>query len=410
MRKINYVLLFVVYNFYSQNYNSSTPVHYPMSSTVWEFAKYGNVPVDEYRGLANINVPLYNIKVDNVEIPLNLNYYSGGIKVSEEASIVGLGWNFNLPTIIQEVKDKVDFDRSTKHQKLPPFQGNPALPDPGYSLVPCSDATYNNPLNQFHTLPEIGDMPFLTNVVNNKIIQYNGYYNVNLPEEGKYKYMFEDRSIDTEPDIFDVTINGIDIKFCRTQSLHEEYNPLAPFEILPVKIINGRTEYQVEPIIFDVQVGTYEILAVGGFKIIDPSKNHYYFEKIEKINCVGCSSYPINFMYKLTKIVTNLNKEIIFSYLPVEYVSETSPIKSKYARFSDSHSSEEHSICGAFYTSTVGNQITCGGSPNSNEAYCLEPSSYLSQNLYYLNAISTPNETINLSYENRIDNSTKKNL
>ena len=59
----------------SQSYNSTPQVQYPMPSSVWDFVKYSTVPVNEYRGLVNLSIPMYNLEVDNVksEIITTLN-------------------------------------------------------------------------------------------------------------------------------------------------------------------------------------------------------------------------------------------------------------------------------------------------------------------------------------------------
>ncbi|MCP4458560.1 MAG: PKD domain-containing protein [Cytophagales bacterium] len=55
--------------------------------------KMQNVPVNLYNGIASVSVPLYTIQTGGGQIPIGLQYNTGGIKVAEEASSVGLGWN-----------------------------------------------------------------------------------------------------------------------------------------------------------------------------------------------------------------------------------------------------------------------------------------------------------------------------
>ena len=57
------------------------------------FKKYGEESVNEYIGTTDISVPLYTIKCKDIDIPLVLRYDASGIKVEQEASWVGLGWN-----------------------------------------------------------------------------------------------------------------------------------------------------------------------------------------------------------------------------------------------------------------------------------------------------------------------------
>lgn len=67
------------------------------------FKKYGEESVNEYTGTADISVPLYTVKCKDIEIPLTLRYDASGIKVEQEASWVGLGWNLMVGGCINYV-------------------------------------------------------------------------------------------------------------------------------------------------------------------------------------------------------------------------------------------------------------------------------------------------------------------
>ena len=67
------------------------------------FKKYGEESVNEYTGTADISVPLYTIKCKDVEIPIVIRYDASGIKVEQEASWVGLGWNLMVGGCINYV-------------------------------------------------------------------------------------------------------------------------------------------------------------------------------------------------------------------------------------------------------------------------------------------------------------------
>lgn len=67
------------------------------------FKKYGEEMENEYTGTADISVPLYTIKCKDIEIPLVLRYDASGIKVEQEASWVGLGWNLMVGGCINYV-------------------------------------------------------------------------------------------------------------------------------------------------------------------------------------------------------------------------------------------------------------------------------------------------------------------
>lgn len=59
------------------------------------YARYGDVPVDYSTGVPRIEIPLYTIKSGKLELPITISYHAGGIKVTDVASEVGLGWVLN---------------------------------------------------------------------------------------------------------------------------------------------------------------------------------------------------------------------------------------------------------------------------------------------------------------------------
>ena len=67
------------------------------------FKKYGEESVNEYTGTADISIPLYTVKCKDIEIPIVLRYDASGIKVEQEASWVGLGWNLMVGGCINYV-------------------------------------------------------------------------------------------------------------------------------------------------------------------------------------------------------------------------------------------------------------------------------------------------------------------
>ncbi|GEN77505.1 hypothetical protein [Chryseobacterium hagamense] len=110
------VLLASVSNIFGQS-NGSNHSQYdpgvrnvPTSPEVALLGRFGDIPVGHYTGTAEVSVPLYTLKVDNIEIPLALSYHTSGIKVADEATWVGLGWNF-MPegTITQEIRGREEF-------------------------------------------------------------------------------------------------------------------------------------------------------------------------------------------------------------------------------------------------------------------------------------------------------------
>jgi YD repeat-containing protein len=79
------------------------------SPNVANMLKFGNIPIGLATGTPNISVPFYTVKIGDITLPIDLNYHSAGIKVSEDASWVGLGWNLDAGgNITREVRGLPD--------------------------------------------------------------------------------------------------------------------------------------------------------------------------------------------------------------------------------------------------------------------------------------------------------------
>lgn len=81
----------------------------PPSPEASSLMKFSEVPVSPYSGLANVSLPIYNIKLKELNLPISLQYHSRGIKVEELASRVGTGWTLNAGgKISRQVRGKPD--------------------------------------------------------------------------------------------------------------------------------------------------------------------------------------------------------------------------------------------------------------------------------------------------------------
>ena len=77
---------------------------------VTEFLKQNFLPVNLYTGRVGIDIPIYEIRAGKISVPISISYNSGGVKVDEIASNVGLGWSLNaggnITRIIRDLDDK----------------------------------------------------------------------------------------------------------------------------------------------------------------------------------------------------------------------------------------------------------------------------------------------------------------
>ena len=94
----------------------SLPQIAPLSPEAFAFQRYGDVPVNMVVGRPDINVPLYVIEGKEMNLPISLTYDASGIKVSQLATSVGLGWNFNyggaVTRIVRDRPDQASIERN----------------------------------------------------------------------------------------------------------------------------------------------------------------------------------------------------------------------------------------------------------------------------------------------------------
>ncbi len=96
MKKHILFLLFLI-SAYCLNAQNSDPYRniIPPNPDAASLAKYADYPVDLSTGVPQINIPLWNIKCGDINIPISLSYHASGIPVAETPSNVGLGWALN---------------------------------------------------------------------------------------------------------------------------------------------------------------------------------------------------------------------------------------------------------------------------------------------------------------------------
>lgn len=94
MRKFHLfgVLLCMAMQTYGQNKRNTLPQITPKSPDAAIMETYGDIPVSESSGTADIKIPLHTISIGSFDLDLGLTYHKNGLKVDEVPSSVGDGW------------------------------------------------------------------------------------------------------------------------------------------------------------------------------------------------------------------------------------------------------------------------------------------------------------------------------
>jgi hypothetical protein len=122
----------------------------PPSPEATAIAKGGQLSVGMFTGAPSASIPLYEIKLRNLSIPISLNYSSNGFKVDEIPGRTGLGWNLSMGgSVNRTVHGKPDEGTSwLPYPTGSPFPTEAQLYDYYQALV--SDATKDNERDEFN--------------------------------------------------------------------------------------------------------------------------------------------------------------------------------------------------------------------------------------------------------------------
>ncbi|MEL7421513.1 MAG: RHS repeat-associated core domain-containing protein [Bacteroidota bacterium] len=90
--------------------DNTVAVNLPPAPEAAAIGEYGDIPVGEFTGVPNIQIPLHTAQFRSLSVPISLSYHAQGIRVSEEASWVGLGWALNAGgSITRSIRGYGDF-------------------------------------------------------------------------------------------------------------------------------------------------------------------------------------------------------------------------------------------------------------------------------------------------------------
>ncbi len=188
MKYVFFVLSTLFFSFcFAQNSRNITTIIPPIPE-VANFTKQLEFPSGLQSGIASINIPIYNIN-DKVKIPISLNYNASGIKVEENATWVGLGWNLDCGGSLTRVVKGMPDDISNV----------------GYMYTPYT-------------------VSFIQNLSVNDPLYFDLLYN----------QIFDQLSLDVEPDLYFFSAGSYSGKFFFNKSSNK-------FELLPYQ--NIKIEY-----------------------------------------------------------------------------------------------------------------------------------------------------------------------
>lgn len=224
------------------------------------FMQYGQEDIAEYTGNPNISIPLMTLSDKDISIPVTLSYKGDAIKVEEEASWVGLGWNLSIGGCI--------------------------------NYVPAGTNDQTNPYhNSFFYKWE--DMATFFAVQHPNIqVQCGTYKGVQTP-----KSPFDNQALQhnaCEPDMYTVSVLGRRFSFF----------------VHPASL-GGKPQY----VILGENDGNYQIAQYGAdaWRIVDGLGNAYYFSATETSTSEK-GTYSYTSAWYLTRVTSKRGGDIRFHY------------------------------------------------------------------------------------------------
>ena len=332
----------------SNAYEVIAPYYQCKSPEAAAFRKYGEYQVSEYTGSPNISVPLYTIDYKDIQIPIVLTYDASGIKVEQEASWVGLGWNLMAGGCINYVSqgDVDPRQLASTPEKWENFASYGEREDSIYQF-------------SWQTPYKLGNQYFHPGV--GTVFQ-------------AYEYLVEDLYNGYgETDYFSANFLGQSFMF-----MYDRYTN-------QYRIIGKSSDvYKIEV----VNSCNYQNIDDAKWKITDGHGVQYYFVKGEQTERYGFQSLYTS-TWLLESIITPEGAEVSFGY------NGESPTPMGVAPYEVMNFAEKLSAASGYY-------------PESG--YCSVPVSKNRVSPKYLSSITTPYETISFVLGTREDMTRGKRL
>ena len=107
-QRLLFILMLGMGTTYAQN-NIKLPQIIPASPEASAIAKYINYPVSYSRGLAEVTIPIYEVKVGDLVMPVTISFHGAGLRVNEPSGWLGSSWTLLAePGISRSIQGQPD--------------------------------------------------------------------------------------------------------------------------------------------------------------------------------------------------------------------------------------------------------------------------------------------------------------
>jgi YD repeat-containing protein len=254
-------LLVVAINCYSQQSHIQSP-------NVTSFMAVNGPNINEFTGMADVNIPLYNLKTaSGFELPIKLRYNTKGVKVEDYGGSIGMNWDITgIGMIVRNQHDRPDEIKNHIGHSRIEYYSSDIIADSDHTWYTDNVGWFysktilkNNILyREQHPIPE----PLFGPFVSNKLSGYPDFStNAGTRLFPNEKELTGSQSIDAGADDFQVFLpNGSSFSFYFNDNL--------------MPIIKNSENYRI----------TYadaDFNGIVGFTVLDDNGTMYVFDKRE---------------------------------------------------------------------------------------------------------------------------------
>lgn len=257
----------------SQSYKDN---YFPPTPEVSALIKTVDIPINYSTGGVTYSIPIHNITLKDLTIPISLSYQSTGFKPSEIASNVGLGWEINAGGKITQ------------------------------NVIGQNDINVPGPTNDYWNLPNDRDFKVPKSSL---YLGVNPYHDLDsLRSPGTDLHLFDQINnfqLEVQPDIFYYSTPVNSGKFFFASNFETKQVPFGK-----------------EKILYNSTNNNFEIIDIKGIRYL-------YEIRTENINTTinQCNSIPelngifnsSSYTYHLSKIITPSNEIVEFIYDTIKY-------------------------------------------------------------------------------------------
>ena len=76
---------------------------------------YGEIPVSHFTGTPSIEIPLYELKTEYLNLPISLSYHASGVRPDQRPGWVGMGWSLNAGGLISRIVNDMPDEFNNPH-------------------------------------------------------------------------------------------------------------------------------------------------------------------------------------------------------------------------------------------------------------------------------------------------------